>query len=113
MSEDFTPNKLVDSAENLEAALRSWRKYIHAETILIEKKKTFLAALKLKKKKEIGEMSDAALETEAKGSEEWAVFVEQWKKDLVEAGVRQVKVEEARIRWETDRSLGAAWRSIG
>lgn len=111
--DDFTPNKLVDTAENLENALREWRLYIHAKEILIEKKKTFLASLKVKIEKELGEMSDAALETKARGSKEWEVFLAQWKIDYVETGKRQVMVDEARIRWETYRSLGAAWRSIG
>lgn len=109
---EFTPHSLEDSFTQLEEALRAYEKYVHAEEILSEKKKTFLAALKHELRGD-DKISDAALETEAKASPKWQAFIMQWKKDLAEAGRRWAAVEIAKHRWETNRSLNSVWKAGG
>ena len=109
---NYTPHRLEESFAQLEEALRAYEKYVHAEEVLSEKKKTFLAALKHELRGDT-KASDAALETEAKASPKWAQFLETWKKDLVQAGLLWARVEIAKHRWETNRSLNSVWKAGG
>lgn len=100
----YTEDYLAEMDDNAAKAAEAYQDYVYQLKIFEGVCKDFLSALKMEIRKEIGDTSDAELETRARASNRWKEFRHEQFKALKEAGRRSVRWENAQRRWETARS---------
>jgi hypothetical protein len=107
---DFTPEKLEVLAEECSKLGDEYAAFVHEEKIFSVASAAYLAALVMEFKEKYPDESNVSLETRSRASDGWKKFTREHLEFLKKAGRTWVKYEEAKRRWETERSLLAERR---
>ena len=105
---DYRPDKLEQLSEECLKVARAYADYVNFETLFRERAKDFLAALMIESRAQ--DMSETASENVARATENWIKFREEQFKELKKAGRLKIQYEEAKRKWETERTIQATKR---
>jgi hypothetical protein len=107
---DYRPEKLEEYCEDCNKAGMAYAGFVHQEKVYQMASSAYLASLIMGFKEKYPDESNVSLDTRSKASPEWQKFIKEYAGLLVKAGRAWVKYEDAKRRWETERSLLALRR---